>query len=61
MMKFLEFIGRVGNVILDAINKSRKKDAADNPSGNIANGGNVVQSDKSYADLAGKSGSDKTE
>lgn len=61
MIKFLEFIARLGNAILNAINKHKAKSAADNPADTIANGGGVQQSEKSFSDLAKQSKRDSAE
>ncbi|WGY45935.1 hypothetical protein [Vibrio sp. ABG19] len=48
-------LGRLINATMDAINRKRAKDAANNPADTIANGGRVQHSSKSYADLADQS------
>lgn len=61
MKSFLALLGRLGNAILNAVNKAKRKDAIDDPAGNISNGGRVRESDESFSDLASKPRSDKTE
>jgi hypothetical protein len=51
-MKLAELIARIVNAIIDAINRGKKADAANNPADAIANGGSVLKSDKSFAELA---------
>lgn len=60
-MKLADLIARIVNAIIDAINRSKKADAANNPADAIADGGSVRESDKSYSDMASKSRGDKTE
>jgi len=52
---------RVLNAIFTLYNKWSKKRASDNPSSTIANGGDVMQSDKSFSDLASKPDSNRIE
>ncbi|MGB5802776.1 MAG: hypothetical protein WBH21_01990 [Vibrio anguillarum] len=54
MKTWAELLARLLNGLLDAINRKRAKDAQDNVSDNLSNGGDVVQSDKSFSDLASK-------
>lgn len=60
-MKLAALIVRVINAILDAINRKKKADAANNAADAIANGGRVRESDKSYSDMADKPRSNKAE
>lgn len=60
-MKLAALLVRVINAILDAINRKKKADAANNAADTIANGGRVRESEQSYSDLASKSRSDKSE
>ena len=60
-MKLAALLVRVINAILDAINRKKKADAANNSANAIANGGRVRESERSYSELAGKSRSDKSE
>lgn len=52
MQTLLKTLERIVNAILDAINRSKKKDASDNPANTIANGGRVRKSEKSFEELA---------
>lgn len=54
MKAWAELLARLLNGLLNAINRKRAKDAQDNVSDNLSNGGNVVQSGKSFSDLASK-------
>lgn len=54
-------IARLINAILDAINRKKKADAANNAADAIANGKRVRESEQSYADMASKSRSNKAE
>lgn len=58
---FLETLARVTNAILNSINISKKKAAADDPADTIANGGRVRESDVKFSDLADESERDKAE
>lgn len=60
-MKLAALLVRVINAILDAINRKKKADAANNAANTIANGGRVHKSEQSYSGLADKSRVDKTE
>lgn len=60
-MKIAELIASIINAIIDAINRKKKADAANNAADTIANGGRVLDSDETYTDMAGKSRSDKPE
>ena len=48
-------LARLIEVVLNAINRKRKKDYADDPASAIANGDRVQQSDETFADLAKRS------
>ena len=54
MKTWAELLARLLNGLLNAINKKRAKDAQDNVADNLSDGGNVVQSDKNFSDLANK-------
>lgn len=54
MKAVVSALGRLINATMDAINRKRSKDAANNPADTIANGGRVQSSSKSYTDLASK-------
>lgn len=56
-----ELIIRLITGVLNVINKMRKKSAKDAPATNLANGGVVHKSDKTFSELADKSGSDRAE
>jgi hypothetical protein len=60
-MKWAEALGRVANAVMDAINRKRKQDAANDAANTIANGGGVQQSNKSFADLADEPKRNSTE
>lgn len=60
-MKLSALIVRVINAILNAINRKKKADAANDAADAIANGGGVRESEQSYSDMADKSRSDKAE
>lgn len=55
MKAVVSALGRLINATMDAINRKRAKDAANNPADTIANGGGVQPSPKSYSDLADQS------
>ena len=59
-MKWLSILVRVLEALANAINRKKKKDAADDPANTLANGGRVRKSNKSYSDLADESERDGT-
>ena len=61
MKSFLVAFGRIVNMILDAINVKRKKDAVSDPANTIANGGIVQHSDKTIGDISDKSEGDSNQ
>ena len=54
MKTWAELLARLLNGLLNAINRKRAKDAQDNVADNLSDGGDVVQSDKKFTDLASK-------
>lgn len=58
MKEFLTALGRLTHVILDTINKSKKRDAVENAADTIANGGVVQHSEQSIGDIPDEHGSD---
>lgn len=54
-MNKLGIILRILEGIANAINRKKKRDAADNPATTISNGGRVRKSSKTYSDLADES------
>ncbi len=60
-MKTLGIILRILEAIANAINRKKKRDAADDPASTIANGGRVHKSGKKYTDLADESERDGAE
>lgn len=60
-MKLAALIVRVINAILDAINRKKKSDAANDAANTIANGGGVRKSKQSYSDLAEQPRRNKSE
>ena len=60
-MKWLDTLTRVLDGVMDAVNRKRKKDAANDAAGTIANGERVLKSKKSFSDLADESKRDPAE
>lgn len=58
MNELAQLVVRISNAILDAANRKRKRDAANNVASNLSNGGRVRNSDTSIGDLPKQSGSD---
>lgn len=58
MNELAKLVVRISNAILDAANRKRKRDAANNVAGNLSNGGRVRSSDTSIGGLPEQSGSD---
>ena len=54
MKAWVELLTRLLNGLLNAINRKRAKDAQNNISDSLSNGGNVMQSDKTFAELSRK-------
>ena len=62
MMKAVpEAIARLANATMDAINRKKKRDAANHAADTIANGKRVRHSEQAYSDMADESGRDKPE
>ena len=60
MKNIADFIVRLGNAIMDTVNRSKKKDAANNAADTIANNdAGVRESETSFDDLASKSKRDQ--
>lgn len=53
-MKLLDTLARLLDGVMYAVNRKRKKDAANNAANAVANGGSVYKSKKSLSDLADK-------
>ena len=60
-MSLIELLNKILGVIINAINIKRKKDAANDVVGNLSGDGNVMQSDKSFSDLAAKDDSSRAD
>ena len=61
-MKWLDTLARILNGVMNAINRSNKKDAAANAADNIANNDDgVLKSSKTFDELAAESKRDKPE
>lgn len=60
-MKWLGILARILEAIANAINRKKKKDAANDPANTIANGGRVHKSKLKYSDLADESERDGAE
>ncbi len=58
MNELANLVVRISNAILDAANRKRKRDAANNVAGNLSAGGRVRSSDTSIGDLPEQSESD---
>lgn len=52
--KTIELISRIGIGILNAWNKFKAKKAVDDPANNLANGGELFESDQTFTDLSAK-------
>lgn len=50
MKNFLEVLGRIGNAILDSINRAKARDAVDHAADTISNGGVQHELDINMAD-----------
>ena len=48
---WLTALGRIANGVMDAINRSNKKKAANDVANNLSNDGDVVLSDKLFTEL----------
>ena len=55
----LAVIVRLISAILDAVNHKRKKDYTNNVADTLSNGGDVVHSDKTFAELSKQSKRDQ--
>ena len=60
-MKWLNALSRLIDGALNAYNRKKKSDAANDSANTIANGGSVRESEQSFTDLAGKSKRDPSE
>lgn len=61
MSKLAVFAARIGDLILDAINRSNKKKMSDDAANSIANNDDGVRkSEQSFSDMASKSRGDST-
>ena len=61
MQKLIELVARLLHGVLNAINRKKAQDAQDNVADNLSNGGNVMRSDKTFAELSGKVDRDRVE
>ncbi len=60
MMRLINLLTRIGEAILNGINKKRAKDAIDDPTSNVANNDGLRESETSFSDLARESRGNKT-
>lgn len=56
----LSFIVRLGNGVMNAINRKRKKDAINAAAESIANGDRVQHSDQTFTDISTRPKRDKS-
>ena len=60
MMRLIDLLTRIGEAILNGINKKRAKDAIDDPASNVANNDSLRESETSFSELARESKRHKT-
>jgi hypothetical protein len=60
-VKWLNTLSRIIDGALNAYNRKKKRDAANDAANTIANGGSVRESEQSFSDLASKSKRDQSE
>ena len=59
-MRLIDLLTRIGEAILNGINKKRAKDAIDDPASNVANNDSLRESETSFSELARESKRHKT-